>query len=31
MAGALTAILTGVAYATSAELAGEIGAFPRYK
>ncbi|EDP64107.1 Ribonucleotide reductase [alpha proteobacterium BAL199] len=31
MCGALTAVMTGVAYATSAELAGEIGAFPRYK
>ena len=29
-AGALTAILTGVAYATSAEMARELGAFPRY-
>ncbi|MDP2120471.1 MAG: vitamin B12-dependent ribonucleotide reductase [Hoeflea sp.] len=29
--GALTAIMTGVAYATSAEMAGEIGAFPGYK
>jgi ribonucleoside-diphosphate reductase alpha chain len=28
--GALTAIMTGVAYATSAEMAGELGAFPRY-
>ncbi len=28
--GALTAILTGVAYATSAELAAALGAFPRY-
>ena len=27
---ALTAILTGVAYATSAEIAGELGPFPRY-
>ncbi len=27
MAGALTAIMTGVAYATSAEMAGELGAF----
>ncbi|MDA0271568.1 MAG: adenosylcobalamin-dependent ribonucleoside-diphosphate reductase, partial [Chloroflexi bacterium] len=29
-AGALTAILTGRSYATSAEMAGELGAFPRY-
>ncbi|SHI68742.1 vitamin B12-dependent ribonucleotide reductase [Wenxinia saemankumensis] len=28
LAGALTAIMTGVAYATSAEMAGELGAFP---
>jgi ribonucleoside-diphosphate reductase alpha chain len=28
--GALTAILTGVAYATSAELAAALGPFPRY-
>ena len=28
--GALTAIMTGVAYATSAEMAGELGAFPDY-
>ncbi|MBK5934962.1 ribonucleoside-diphosphate reductase class II [Rhodovulum imhoffii] len=28
LCGALTAILTGVAYATSAEIAGELGAFP---
>ncbi|MBL8689548.1 MAG: vitamin B12-dependent ribonucleotide reductase [Rhodospirillaceae bacterium] len=27
---ALTAIMTGVAYATSAEMAGELGTFPRY-
>ena len=31
MAGALTAIMTGVAYATSAEIAGELGTFPGYK
>ncbi|MFU8880862.1 MAG: vitamin B12-dependent ribonucleotide reductase [Rhodobacterales bacterium] len=31
MAGALTAIMTGVAYATSAEMAGELGAFDGYK
>ena len=30
MGGALTAIMTGVAYATSAEMAGELGAFPGY-
>jgi ribonucleoside-diphosphate reductase alpha chain len=30
LCGALTAIMTGVAYATSAEIAGEVGAFPRY-
>jgi ribonucleoside-diphosphate reductase alpha chain len=29
-AAALTAIMTGVAYATSAEMAGELGAFPGY-
>lgn len=29
--GALTAILSGVAYATSAEIAGEIGPFPEYE
>ena len=29
--GALTAIMTGVSYATSAEIAGEIGTFPGYK
>ena len=28
--GALTAILTGVSYATSAEMAAELGAFPGY-
>jgi ribonucleoside-diphosphate reductase alpha chain len=28
---ALTAIMTGVAYATSAEIASELGAFPRYE
>ena len=28
--GALTAIMTGVSYATSAEMAGELGAFPDY-
>ncbi|MBO9477491.1 vitamin B12-dependent ribonucleotide reductase [Shimia sp. R11_0] len=30
LTGALTAILTGVAYATSAEMAGELGAFAGY-
>jgi ribonucleoside-diphosphate reductase alpha chain len=29
--GALTAIMTGVSYATSAEMAGELGAFPRFE
>jgi len=29
--GALTAIMTGVAYATSAEMASELGAFPDYQ
>ena len=28
LCGALTALMTGVAYATSAEIAGELGAFP---
>src|SRR5262249_61025684 len=31
IAGALTAIMTGVSYATSAEMAGLLGAFPGYK
>ncbi len=31
LGGALTAIMTGVAYATSAEVAGELGAFPGYE
>src|SRR4051794_36623934 len=31
LCGALTAIMTGVAYATSAEMAGELGTFPGYK
>jgi ribonucleoside-diphosphate reductase alpha chain len=31
IAGAITAIMTGVAYRTSAELAGVLGAFPRYE
>ncbi|HEY0266824.1 MAG TPA: adenosylcobalamin-dependent ribonucleoside-diphosphate reductase, partial [Rhizomicrobium sp.] len=29
-AGAIAALMTGVAYATSAEMAGELGAFPEY-
>jgi ribonucleoside-diphosphate reductase alpha chain len=31
LAGALSAVMTGVAYATSAEIAGELGAFSGYK
>jgi ribonucleoside-diphosphate reductase alpha chain len=31
IAGSLTAIMTGIAYATSAEMAGILGAFPGYK
>ncbi len=31
LCGALTAIMTGVAYATSAEMAGELGAFSGYE
>jgi ribonucleoside-diphosphate reductase alpha chain len=31
IAGAITAIMTGVAYATSAEMAGFLGAFDRYE
>ncbi|SHM15777.1 ribonucleoside-diphosphate reductase class II [Roseovarius litoreus] len=31
MCGALTAIMTGVSYATSAEMAGELGAFAGYE
>jgi ribonucleoside-diphosphate reductase alpha chain len=31
LAGGLTAVMTGVAYATSAEMAGELGPFPGYK
>ncbi|GJD94202.1 vitamin B12-dependent ribonucleotide reductase [Methylobacterium iners] len=31
LAGSLTAIMTGVAYATSAEMAGELGPFPAYE
>jgi ribonucleoside-diphosphate reductase alpha chain len=30
MCGALTALMTGVSYATSAEIASEVGAFPGY-
>src|SRR6202167_5358482 len=30
LCGSLSAIMTGVAYATSAEMAAELGAFPRY-
>ncbi len=31
IAGAITAVMTGVSYATSAEMAGELGAFADYK
>ena len=31
MCGALTALMTGVSYATSAEVAGELGPFPSYE
>ena len=31
LCGAITAVMTGVAYKTSAEMAGELGAFPGYK
>ncbi|AGT08469.1 vitamin B12-dependent ribonucleotide reductase [Paracoccus aminophilus] len=31
LCGALSAIMTGVSYATSAEMAAELGPFPRYK
>ena len=31
IAGAITAIMTGIAYKTSAEMAGSLGAFPRYE
>ena len=31
IAGALTAIMTGITYRTSAEMAGVLGAFPRYE
>ncbi|MFN3615760.1 MAG: vitamin B12-dependent ribonucleotide reductase, partial [Rubrimonas sp.] len=30
LCGAISAVMTGVAYATSAEMAGELGAFPAY-
>ena len=30
IAGAITAVLTGVSYATSAEMAGELGPFRRF-
>ncbi len=30
IAGAITAVMTGVSYATSAAMAGELGAFPEY-
>ena len=30
IAGAISAVMTGVAYATSAEMAGELGPFPEY-
>jgi ribonucleoside-diphosphate reductase alpha chain len=30
IAGAISAVMTGVSYATSAEMAGELGAFPGY-
>ena len=30
LCGAITALMTGVSYATSAEMAGELGAFPRF-
>jgi ribonucleoside-diphosphate reductase alpha chain len=30
VAGAISALMTGVSYATSAEMAGELGAFPEY-
>jgi len=30
LCGAISALLTGVSYATSAEMAGEMGSFPRY-
>ncbi len=31
IAGSLTAIMTGISYKTSAEMAGALGAFPRYE
>ncbi len=31
LCGAITALMTGTAYATSAEMAGELGAFPGYE
>jgi ribonucleoside-diphosphate reductase alpha chain len=31
LCGAITALMTGAAYATSAEMAGELGAFPGYE
>ncbi|WP_417514664.1 vitamin B12-dependent ribonucleotide reductase [Minwuia sp.] len=31
MCGAITALMTGVSYATSAEMAGELGAFPGFR
>jgi ribonucleoside-diphosphate reductase alpha chain len=31
MAGAITAVMTGVSYATSAEMAAELGPFPQYE
>ncbi len=31
LCGAITALMTGTAYATSAEMAGEMGAFPAYR
>jgi ribonucleoside-diphosphate reductase alpha chain len=31
LCGALTAVMTGIAYKTSAEMAGELGTFPGYK
>ncbi|HSB94010.1 MAG TPA: vitamin B12-dependent ribonucleotide reductase [Flavitalea sp.] len=31
LAGAITSIMTGIAYKTSAEIAGVMGAFPRYE
>jgi len=31
LCGAISAMMTGVSYATSAEMAGELGAFPRYR